>query len=549
MVVLAASICTKNGKAVLSRQFVDMSRSRIEGLLSTFPKLAASAQQHTLVETDSVRFVFQPVEQLYIVLTTTKTSNILQDIDTLQLVCRVVAEACRVQTEKEVSKQAFELLALFDEIISLGYRESVTLGQIRTISAMESHDERVQAEIEKNKEKEAKEEIKRKAKQIDMQKKEQARAQRLSGHGAASLGMSSGGGGYTSGSAAYPSNSYNSGGFGSASASYNAPVAAAPAPSYSNNINATPITAGSMAGKGMQLGSSKSKNNALFETIKAEEGITDLPQRTHSAPQPAAASHHAAASPVASPVAAVHQDGVHIVIEEKISASINREGGIQGTVELNGSLMLKINDPACTRVSVALRNAADSGTAFKTHPNVDKNAWASNGVIALKDPARPYPVNQPLGVLRWRGASTNESSLPLSVTCWPSPSGNGSCSVNIEYELLANAITLVNTTIVIPYPGSVPPTVRDAEGDYVVDKAKRCILWTLPLIDASSASGVLEFTIPSEDTAAFFPIHISFTSDRTLTPISVGVATLLDSGAQTAVSVETSLIAENYQIV
>ncbi|KAL5104037.1 Coatomer subunit delta [Taenia crassiceps] len=40
MVLLAAAICTRDGRALVSRQFVEMSKSRIEGLISTFPKLA-----------------------------------------------------------------------------------------------------------------------------------------------------------------------------------------------------------------------------------------------------------------------------------------------------------------------------------------------------------------------------------------------------------------------------------------------------------------------------------------------------------------------------
>ncbi len=105
---------------------------------------------------------------------------------------------------------------------------------------------------------------------------------------------------------------------------------------------------------------------------------------------------------------------MHLVVEEKVSASISREGGLQGAMELNGSLTLKITDPAFTRVAVNLRHQGDPGTVFKTHPNVDKNAWTGQSSIVLKDPARPYPVNQPLGVLRWRGAFTDESRLPLS---------------------------------------------------------------------------------------------------------------------------------------
>jgi hypothetical protein len=194
MVVLSAAVCTKSGRAVrlpcclhpkllqrsppsltrsclpplpsapllnsfpqlLSRQYVEMSRLRVEGLLNAFPKLIASeglagssSKQHTFVETDNVRYVYLPLDaSLYLLLVTNKGSNIVEDLDTLRLLSRVIPEQLGIgvaMTELNVNAKAFELLFAFDEVLaSGGYREEVTLHQVRGWAAGEGRGSAVQ---------------------------------------------------------------------------------------------------------------------------------------------------------------------------------------------------------------------------------------------------------------------------------------------------------------------------------------------------------------------------------------------------------------------
>lgn len=116
MVIISAAVMTKGGKLLLARQFQEISRVRIEGLLNAFPKLIKSQNQQqsgqqqqpqgqyqlahqdkTFVETDAIRYLFQPMEQLYLLLITTRSSNIVDDLDTLQALFRAV----RIAAEKK----------------------------------------------------------------------------------------------------------------------------------------------------------------------------------------------------------------------------------------------------------------------------------------------------------------------------------------------------------------------------------------------------------------------------------------------------------------
>ncbi|KAI8022561.1 Coatomer subunit delta-1 [Camellia lanceoleosa] len=104
-----------------------MTRTRIEGLLAAFIKLVEAGKQHTYVEAESVRFVYQPIESLYLLLITNRQSNILEDLETLRVLSKLVPEYSVSLDEDGICKTAFDLIFAFDEVMSLGHKENVTV--------------------------------------------------------------------------------------------------------------------------------------------------------------------------------------------------------------------------------------------------------------------------------------------------------------------------------------------------------------------------------------------------------------------------------------
>ena len=225
------------------------------------------------------------------------------------------------------------------------------------------------------------------------------------------------------------------------------------APSAYGAAAARDSGAGAGAGrKGMQLGKSKMGRSTLLDSLRAEgEAVEDvLP------------SGAAAAAAVATPLV-VHSEPVFLTTEERLSVSLNKDGGLEG-MEVQGTMSLTVGLEADACVRVVLAGGANPGYQFKTHPNIDKAAYSGDNVLGLKDPQRPFPTGAPLGVLKWRFQTADESLVPLTINCWPSLSGAQSY-VNIEYEASA-AFDLHNVQITVPLPAlAAAPTVNSIDGE------------------------------------------------------------------------------------
>lgn len=173
--ILSAAIVDNDGTIYVARQYCEMTKTEVEALYTAFSRLITKGKQHTIIETDDVRYIYQAINDFYCVLVTGKHSNISEDIKTLRLFVGAINEYASIGkgliNEESITQNRFDLLFVFDEIVALGVRQIDNLTQLRTVMDMKSEEEKAFMESLTKKEKEAKAKSAEKAKELDQQRR------------------------------------------------------------------------------------------------------------------------------------------------------------------------------------------------------------------------------------------------------------------------------------------------------------------------------------------------------------------------------------------
>lgn len=485
MVVLSVALLA-GSKTLVARQFIEMTRVRVEGLLSAFPKLIDSGRDHTFIETETVRYLYQPMEALHLLLITNKSSNILEDLETLRLLAKVVQDCCQIQVNEEmVLKHAFDIVFAFDEVISFGHRESVTLAQIKSYTEMDSHEEKLHQMIEQSKINEAKEMAKRKQLELKKQRMQDggSTGPKMEGFGGGGPSGSSGGGGSDGPSNPFQNTMSSSGGGGGGYVQESPP---AWSPSMSDDAAST-IKPKAGPKKGMALG--KKRPGDIF-------GGPAIPDPTQTAdviePEPVAAPAH---NPLLEPV--------RVEIEEKVSADLQVEGGLDGEATCVGQFQVTVLDAAKADLVCFKLAQQSQDFKYKVHPNLNKASQASN-ILEVRDATKAFRANAPAPLLKWQTKSTDDAFLPVSISCWPTSTSDGTQMV-LELELTDTNVTLEDVYIRFPAATSSRPAIASASpGEARYDSGAGQVVWRIPVLDKNDASGTLEFTATA-DSASLLP--------------------------------------------
>ena len=521
------------------------------------------------------RYVYHPLEQLYLVLITTKSSNIVEDLDTIRMLSKLVPEQLGMDAPSEASilAHAFELVFALDEAITAdGHKELGDLDDIRTNLAMDSHEEKLANLVKESKQAQAKTEATRREEEMRRKRAEEAKAV---ADGAPPKPASSGGryGGVSSGSYGGVS-SASMGGRGSgggsrtplgsssggvSSSSYGGVSSASAAAKRAEGSSGTSTQQPSKPrGVGMKLGGGGGKGagatgakaggmrlggaGSHLASMMAEEGLSMADMAGASAPS--GGSAEAAVSAAAAAAAAASADQASASVQENMNVTLTRDG--EASMQVRGSLSLTAHSAEAAGVAVQLaRGPAAAGFAFQNNPNTEKQAFTDSAMIALKD-TKSYPVGTTVGVLRWRKATKVPEEVPLTLNVWPEPQGDGTTALNIEYTLQLEHMVLDNVMITVPLPaGGAGLTINSADGDAAV--AGGALVWSIDSISSANASGTLDVIVPGDDEDGFFPVGVAFASTTPVCGLTVSSISV-PGGEAVRSSTKYAVVPDSYEV-
>ena len=172
MAALSVVICDKRAKIIFARQFFNISRMDLEEYIVQFSRGVDSCKEITHFESDKVRYIFIPIDTFYLILITTKNSNIIEDTEILKMIYRLILDLCGTIDQETIVENAFEIMLGIDDIVSLGYRNGVNLGQIKQYLQMESAEEKEFKRKKEEQERAVQKAHEEKGREFDRQRKE-----------------------------------------------------------------------------------------------------------------------------------------------------------------------------------------------------------------------------------------------------------------------------------------------------------------------------------------------------------------------------------------
>ncbi|OHS92878.1 hypothetical protein TRFO_12253 [Tritrichomonas foetus] len=488
--IYTVAIITHAGKLVLARQFTHENRNHIEGQLGAFQKLVQFSG-HSYIDTEKVRFVFQEINELYIILVVSKDSNLVSDLEALSLLVDVTRNMAGDFSEEKIIKKSLDLIFAYDECIFDGFKQNFTAANIIHFLKMDSAEEAEANRIRAEKEALAAAYMKKKAMEFEENRIHQK-------------------------SSLIPSFVQNSISNTMNNAFNNTPTTSIPQQGgynsgtqvFNEEENYSRPRASKPARSGMSLTrSAGSKTRA--QQVMAEEGLEAPPPKAESS------NTNVVSSPVKS------NDFV-ITIHEKFTATLSRLDAVR-EVGVEGRLMASYNRKLNAIIQID-SNALPANYRYKVMQQPRGKLWNDRKMLVYDNTGEKYGPGTDVTLLCWRMTSTNRDDLPINVSCWVQQSRNGS-TFSCDVELVKDGFSTDTLEITIPViDASLLRNINITQcssGNVETHERELYLKWVLDPLDDSNSKAELEFSTQSCEDDAFYPVSIAFMAPTTICDVEV----------------------------
>lgn len=519
MVVISACICDKNGKILLARQFQPISKLNLEESVKNFPKSISPNQQHTFIETNNLRYIYLPLENQYLLLLTNKNSNIIEDLETIRLLHKIVIELCASGlSEETILKNTFDIIFCFDDVISYGYRESVTVSQVMSSLEMESSEEKLHLMLMKARMNEAKEKV----------KKHQMEVQKRKGEGGVSTMASMSSTGVKN---EIPEKEYKPVTMG---------VNSTTGPSFNpTNNSSSSNKPGAVAKKGMQLGKKKVEGTVV-EKEKIGGGLGQEELRKEIMKQEKSEVKNEEFNPL--------KKALEISVEEKFNCSMTKEGSLN-SLEIIGDVFLFFRDKSKCKAKILIEHEKNKQILAKPHPSLNRSSWNDHSIIELKDNNESFPHNESIPTIKYKLTSKEINVVPFIFTYWLSSSV---LTIEIEYNSSQDRFqSIENLQFLMNFPVKENPQIKECtNSEYNLNKGKNNLEWVITNLNKQNSNSTIEIVFSSSILdEELFPINVGFSTSYTYYNIAPKAVVKVDDEEEISFEVKYKLETESFKIV
>lgn len=190
-------------------------------------------------------------------------------------------------------------------------------------------------------------------------------------------------------------------------------------------------------------------------------------------------------------------DAVRVQVTEQVVGNLEMHGGLAGEATCNGSFQVTVDPSKADQVCFKLAPQRQD-FKYQVHPSLNKASYAQN-MLEVRQGLTAFPIG---GCLRWQLKTSDDGFLPVTLSCWPTATEDGT-QIVLELELTDQDATLENVCIAFPASDSSRPSVSSASPGEAAHRDGQ-VVWHIPVFDASEGSGTLEFTA-NADTATLLP--------------------------------------------